>query len=258
MTKSNLVLIFLVVASLALLFFAPQIGWRMRGFLVNSSVMETNELAIENDVLKSQLAKLENIKSQLPEKPNHYIRGIVLSNYPMNFKNEFLVDVGSGDGVEIGRAVIFGGSASFDFAQDKPLIADGVLIGRIEKIFEGVAIVKTVFDNGFQVPVRVGTGAINALFHGGLSPKIMLIPLNKEVKIGDIAYSSSSDIPYGLPIGRIKEIDLSDDKLFREAFLEFSYDLNEINSVFIATDAKEISVSRLCFGDSHSFPNTFR
>lgn len=225
MKRSNLVLIFLAATSVAMIFFVPQWAWRLKAALVGYSIEGENKLILENEVLKAELAKLQNIKSQLPEKPFSYIRGIVLSRYPMSFKNEFLVDTGANNGAREGVAVTFGGSAT--------LTAGGVLIGRIEKVFNETSLVKTVFDSGFQMPVRVGTRAVNALFRGGLSPGIYLIPLDGEIKSGDIVYSSSPDFPYGLPVGNVKDIKISDDKLFREATLDFVYDLNGIGSVLI-------------------------
>ncbi len=218
MKKSNLVLIFLAATSVAMVFFAPQLAWRLKAALSSSSVEGENKLVFENETLKAELAKLQDIKSQLPEKPYSYIRGIVLSRYPMSFKNEFLVDVGMNGGVREGAAVTFGGA----------------LIGKAQKIFNDTSLITTVFDGGFQTPVRVGNHAVNALLHGGLSPSIYLIPLNGEIKSGDIVYSSSPDFPYGLPIGSVKDIKISEDKLFREATLDFVYDLNGVGNVLIS------------------------
>ena len=92
---------------------------------------------------------------------------------------------------------------------------------------------KTAFDSGFDTPVRIGPLAVDALMKGGLVPQVALIPLNAQINSGDVVYSASPDFPYGLSIGEIKEIKISSDKLFREATLEFAYDINEIRSVFI-------------------------
>lgn len=218
MKKSNLVLIFLAATSVAMVFFVPQLAWRLKAAFSGSSVEGENKLVFENETLRAELAKLQDIKAQLPEKPYSYIRGIVLSRYPMSFKNEFLVDVGMNGGVREGVAVTFG----------------GVLIGKAKKIFNDTSLITTVFDSGFQTPVRVGNRAVNALFRGGLSPGIYLIPLDGEIKSGDIVYSSSSEFPYGLPIGSVKDIKISEDKLFREATVDFVYDLNGIGNVLIS------------------------
>lgn len=218
MSKGNWVLVALATVLTILIFLVPRLAWRLRAILVPELPDASGNLAIENVALKAELAKLQNIESQLPGKSYNYIRAIVLSRYPMNFKNEFLVDAGANQGVEKGRAVVFGGN----------------LIGRVEKVFGDTALVKTVFDGGFEAPVRIGPFAIDALFKGGLLPQLALIPLEANINPGDIVYSASSDFPYGLAIGDIKEVKVSKDKLFREATLKFAYDLNEIKNVLIA------------------------
>src|SRR3989344_6076119 len=134
MTKANWVLLILAAVLVALIFSAPQLALRLRAFFLPQTTDTGEKLVLENTALKAELAKLQNIKSQLPERPYNYVRAIVLSRYPMNFKKEFLVDAGTAQGVEKGRAVVFG----------------GVLIGRVEKVFEDTALVKTMFDSGFE------------------------------------------------------------------------------------------------------------
>lgn len=218
MTRSNWILLVLVAVLAVLIFFAPQLAWQLRTILAPQEADTGGDLPLENAALRAELAKLQNIKSQLPEKPWNYTRAVVLSRYPLNFKNEFLVDTGRTQGVEKGEAVAY----------------DKVLIGRIENVFENSSLVKTVFDSGFQTAVRVGSWASDALFKGGLEPKLILLPLNAPIKNGDIVYSASPDFPYGLPVGEIKEVSSSVDKLFQEAELGFAYDINEIRTVFIA------------------------
>ncbi|MEK9180337.1 MAG: rod shape-determining protein MreC [Patescibacteria group bacterium] len=225
MTKSNSVLLALIVVLVFLIFFAPQIAWQARSYLTSVAIPSTSSgnnaeaVALENVALKAELAKLENIKSQLPEKPYNYIRAIVLSRYPMNFQKEFLVDAGSIDGVTEKHAVVF----------------QGALVGRVSKVFDTTALVETVFDPNFETSVRIGAYATDALFKGGLTPELKLIPLEAKVKQGDVDFAASPDFPYGLPIAAVKEVRVSDDKLFEEAMLEFSYDINSIKSVLIAT-----------------------
>lgn len=225
MAKANWVLLILAAVLVALILLAPQLAWRLRAFFAPEAPDSSGRLALENDALKTELAKLQNAKSQLAAgeveqllaQKHNYIGAVVLSRYPMNFKNEFLVGAGAAQGIKKGNAVVFA----------------GVLIGRVEKAFQDTALVKTVFDSGFQSPVRIGQPAVDALFRGGLVPQVALIPLGARVNQGDIVYSASPDLPYGLAIGRIKETKISKDKLFREAALDFAYDVSEIRAILI-------------------------
>ncbi len=218
MSKRSWVLIILAAFFAVLLFFGPQISWRMRQAFLRPESEFTENKDAEIIVLKAELAKLESIKSQLPTKPPSYIRGIIFSRYPMNFKNEFLLNAGSVDGVAEKRAVVF----------------DGVLVGRITKVFEDTSLAQTVLDYGFQTPVRIGPYAYEALFKGGLTPKITLIPLDAKIQKGDVFYSASPDFPYGFPIGEVKDISVSGDNLFKEATVNLSYDLGRVQTVLIS------------------------
>ncbi len=211
----------LLIALMAVLvFFEPAYGWRIRSFFArrNAQESDTSNLRIEKENLQAQLAKLQNIQAELPKKPANFIRAMVYSRYPLNFKNEFLVDIGKNEGVVQGAAVVFG----------------GLLIGKIEEVFDDTALVLSVFDSRFEVPVRVGSAGVDALLEGGSLPRATLIPLKAGIVAGDIVYSASADFPYALPIATIGDMTISADQLFRQAALNFAYDINGIQTVFVA------------------------
>lgn len=203
-----------------LVFFEPSYGWKIRNLFVRQDVREagTKDARLENEALRAELAKLRVVASQLPDKPVTYMRAIVYSRYPMNFKKELLIDRGARENVAENAAVVFGGA----------------LIGRVAKVFDETSLVETTFDNRFRTPVRIGLTGINALFEGGTLPSVALIPLKAEVSQGDIVYSASPDFPYALPIATIGDIKMSADNLFREATLNFAYDINSIQTVLVA------------------------
>ncbi len=199
--------------------FEPSYGWELKSFLTRGVPPESaSSTVIENEGLKAELAKLTNVSSQFPDKPTNYLRAMVYSRYPMNFKNEFLIDIGKNEGVSAGKAVMFG----------------GILIGKIEKTFDDTALVETVFDSRFQTPVRIGAEGIDALFKGGSLPQVGLITLKSATANGDIIYSASPDFPYALAMGELGDAKVSQDQLFREAPANFAYDINGIKTVLVA------------------------
>jgi len=217
--KKNFLVPFVLAACMALLvFFEPALGTQIRNFVVPGGADDSGNPALTIEPLKAELAKLQNVNSQFPEKSANYIRGMVYSRYPFNFKNEFSIDIGKNEGVIVGKAVTFG----------------GVLIGKIEKVFDDTALVETIFDSRLQVPVRIGSGAVDALLQGGSLPKASLIPLDSTVANGDIVYSASPDFPYGLPLGEIGDTNIQPDQLFREAPVNFVYNINGIKTVLVA------------------------
>ncbi len=221
MRKNSWFLIILIIILALLIFLKPYLGWEIRKFLApNAAQPETSSgnLAAENENLKAELATLENIKAQFPGRMPGFVGAMVYSRYPLNFKNELLLNAGARDGVAVNKAVVVG----------------GILVGRVDKVFDTTALVGTIFDGDFQTAVRVGNFGVHALLRGGAMPKLTLIPLTASVSTGDIVYSVSPDFPYGLPIGEVGSISTSSDNLFHEATLNFAYDINSVSAVLVA------------------------
>lgn len=215
-------LIVCIAVLIALIFLAPRYGWELRAFLnPGTSQMQGNgtaDLTAENEVLKAQLAELQSVAAELPGTSSDYLPAIVYSRYPMNFKNEMLVNAGANDGVVPGKAVVF----------------QGIFIGTVEKVFPDSALVQTVFDGGFKMPVRVGAKGYDGLFTGGTLPKIASLAKTAGIVPGDIVYTAAPGIPYALPVAVVEGTSTSADALFEEAALGFAYDPNAIQAVLIA------------------------
>ena len=208
----------LIVILAILIFFIPSYGWKLRAWLspgigvsagdngvTGPAASQANDqsLSAMNDALEAQLARLQVVASQLPTSSSAEIRAEVYSRYPMNFRNELLVDAGTNSGVTSGTAVVF----------------QGMLIGRVDKVFPDEALVQTIFDNGLRMPVRIGSGGANGLLQGGSYPMIGSIASNAMVADGDVAYSVAPGIPYGLPIAKVLATSTSPDSLFQQAAL---------------------------------------
>ncbi|MEK7508047.1 MAG: rod shape-determining protein MreC, partial [Patescibacteria group bacterium] len=165
---------------------------------------EAFALRAENEKLRADIAELQNIKSQISQKPSGGIGAIVYSRYPLNFKSELLVNAGAREKISKNNAVTFG----------------GMLIGKISEVFEETSLVQTIYDERFQLAVRIGKDGAQALLRGGSFPILDLISSTETIKTGDIVYSAGESFPYGLPIAEIKDIRVSDDKLFQDSTLK--------------------------------------
>lgn len=177
-----------------------------------------NGLIAENDQLKAQLAELQGIAAELPTSTPNYLRAMVYSRYPLNFKNELFVDAGTDDGVATGSAVVY----------------QGLLIGRVVEAWPHYAAVQTVFDNDFRLPVRIGAGGYDGLLTGGSYPFVASIAKSSPVAAGDIVASAAPGVPYALPMGEIQSTSTSPDNLFEQASIVFPYDINQVETVLIA------------------------
>jgi cell shape-determining protein MreC len=228
--KHGWIFIIAVIALLVIIFFEPKYGWQMRQWLNPKStpVAEldpTNPtLAAQNQTLAAQISQLQTIISQVP--PNsaagaavaNGIRADVYLQYPFGFRNEMLVDVGSNQGVAVGKAVLF----------------QGIFIGTISQVFPESATVQTVFDPLFKLPVRVGSSGYDALLVGGADPVATSIVKGSPVAIGDSILTAAPGIPYGLPVGTVSATSTSGDNLFEQGSVGFGYDINSIQAVVVA------------------------
>jgi rod shape-determining protein MreC len=219
----------LIVVLLFLIFFIPTYGWTIRTWLspvLGSSIgnndtaalqADNQTLTAENDALHAQLATLQVVASQLPTSTPNTIRAMVYSRYPMNFKNELLVNVGANAGVTTGSAVIF----------------QGMLIGQVQKVFVNESLVQTIFDNDFKLPVRIGVSGIDGLLQGGADPVVGSIANTAVIAPGDVVYSAAPGIPYAQPIAEVVATSTSADSLFQQATLGFPYNINNVETVLI-------------------------
>ncbi len=201
----------------------PQYGWYLKKVIFSGDGGSGGEdLILENQKLKAEIAKLENLGIRLPATSASYISAFVYSQYPFNFRNEFLIDAGSSLGVEAGDIVV----------------VNDVFVGRVRDVFNKNSLVRTIFDVSFQSPVRIGKYGVQGLLQGGSLPEVILIPIDSKAEAHDIVYTSSPEFPYGLAVGEIGELRTSPDKLFKEADLKVSYDIGLLTAVSIVKNGK--------------------
>jgi len=215
--KKIYVLIFLI---LTLIILSPDFILKLKYFLIKKPPQNIEETEKENLILKLQIAELETLKPFLPQAKSSNLKlGFVYFRYPFNFKNEILINLGEKD-IKIGDAVVLPCFEKNNF----------ILVGKVKKVFENYAVIQTLFDADFKLSVKISTSS-EALFIGGPSPKLTLIPRQNKVNYNDIVYAADSSLPYGLIIGKVGEIKNISNTLFNEATLILPYDLSSIGAV---------------------------
>jgi rod shape-determining protein MreC len=218
--KSNIVLLCgLCIVLLLFIIFVPSYGWRLRQFFFASNTISSDDqnVAAENETLKAELAQVQVLQSEMPTSSPSAIRAMVYSRYPFNFKNELTVNAGSDQGVASGSAVFF----------------QEMLVGQVQSVWPNTALVQTIFDNNFKLPVRIGAKGYDGFLQGSPYPTVGSIAKNLAIKPGDIVYAAGVGFPYGLPIGEVSATSTSADSLFQQASLNFTYDINNIQTVVI-------------------------
>ncbi|MDD4931051.1 MAG: rod shape-determining protein MreC [Candidatus Colwellbacteria bacterium] len=180
-----------------------------------TSTDEVDYLKEKNQKLEIELLNLKCGNEKMSEIKT--VDAKVFSVYPFSNRSELALNVGEPDGVIAGKAVIY----------------NGYLVGKIKDVKKDVSIVTTVFDSGFKLPVRVGDHEIDALYMGGLDPKLNLIDGKEGILAGDLIISACSDFPYGLGIGRATRLK---DGVMKEASVGPLFDMKNLRNVSVVID----------------------
>lgn len=173
--------------------------------------------------LRARIAELEkeneNLKAQILinklEEPKAFK---VYSIYPFNNLKSIAIAGGGADGVKEGSIVTYGRN---------------IIIGKVSRVFDNYSIVDTVFDPGWKMEVRVGEGQTDGLFTGGGKMVLSYVAKKADIKSGDIVFTAGLGFPYGLEVGKIKEVADNPTSPLKEAIIDPAMRLNELRNVSI-------------------------
>jgi cell shape-determining protein MreC len=204
----------------------PSVGWLGKHILFRSGTdaSEVQQLTLRVQSLEAERATLHTLQDSVV-----YDKGkpaFIFSNYPFNAKQEVVVSIGAADGISVGDVALVPTNAT----DGQPT---GVLLGKVTRTFDHTSVVQTVFDSKFEMAVRIGDRSVDALLKGGSTPHITLIPRRSMVQKGDIVYSASQSLPYGLALGSIDELAPAKDTALDEATLVLGYDISRLQAIII-------------------------
>lgn len=181
--------------------------------LINQKVDQT-----EMEIIKEENYELRQIlnfseKTQLTPK----IARVIGKNTD-NTNQSIIIDRGYEEGIQIGQPVIIG---------------SGILLGKIIKVEQDMAIVRLINDSQSKIAATVinnekSLGIIEGGY--GLSIKMNFIPRNETVLIGEKIITSGLEeyIPRGLLIGEVTAIENETYRPFQSAIINSSADLDKI------------------------------
>lgn len=171
------------------------------------------EVETENQLLRNQLGFSANNASPL-------IGAHVVAYAGDNARRTLLIDRGSRDGVVVGQAVVSSGS----------------LVGKVERVTDGTAVIFMVSDPEFRVQVISQTDRARGIARGQLGTGLRLeqVAQSDSLTAGDTILTAGSDrIPKGILIGQVENIDRSDNELFQAANVRSSVNLSRLELVFV-------------------------
>jgi cell shape-determining protein MreC len=175
-------------------------------------------LVLENQSLRAQLQQVKLAPSIIEQDHRRYILAPLYSSYPFNVSNQLLTAAGSESGV-LEAATVFA--------------APDVFLGQVTSVTEGKSVVRTIFDPGWELPVKIGEGKVDALLVGGQEPRLTLVSKRKPLIGGEPVYLASRDFPYGLMLGTVAELRQSKESLFLEGRLITPYTLADLADLYI-------------------------
>jgi len=211
--KQYLVLALIVILGLAIF---------LGGFFISKerAFDENIQLKQENENLRAEIQKSQNLNFALPSVADGYVKAEVFSTYPFNVKNQITVDAGQAQGIAKLMPAVFG---------------ENILLGQVTDVSNKYSVIQTIFDPNWQLPVRIGDKQINGLLQGGSEPKITFIEKDKEVNAGDVVYSAKQGFPLNLKVGEISEIRESAPGMFKEAVLKAPFNVADLREIEILT-----------------------
>ncbi len=184
-------------------------------FLRLDIAKELSDTHLENQSLRAELLARKN---DFPRHDAPLIAAKVYALYPLNDKSVVTIVGGASMGIREGAAV---------------LAAKGIFLGQVVRVGNDWSEVRTVFDPTHDIPVRIGSSAVNGLLRGGASPVVTLIARVKPIVVGDPVYATSRDLPYGLVVGSVSEVRENPGAAFVEASLVLPYSLHDLSTVFV-------------------------
>jgi len=189
--------------------------WWIQGLVSPALTQQQQEsLQLENKGLKARLWQLEKTRSG---DSYRIISAKIHSRYPFNDKSVISINVGEEAGISVDMTVT---------------VKEGLLLGKITKVFPHYSLVETIFNPGWQLPIRVGESEIESLLTGGIDLKVTLLSKDKKLENGDRVFAASKDFPYGLTIGDLEISEAgSSAGVFHEAVVKVPYNLNELSNV---------------------------
>ncbi|MDP4667129.1 MAG: rod shape-determining protein MreC [Gaiellales bacterium] len=231
------------------------IGWFSD---LRSAKSERDSLAVENAVLRAEIAK-----AQVDEQDADELRGLlnyvespafpetdayvphaarVVARSPSLTSSTVVVDAGENAGVQVGDPVLAGVAASVD-------IGGAALIGKISRVTAGTATVALLSNADVAVGATVAgrRGADGILQPSAADPSVLVLGFvrgSSIVRPGDRVVTSgfldptgrlASAYPRGLPIGVVSEARQSDANTYKSVLVVPWVDLGSFANTVILT-----------------------
>ena len=202
--------------------------------VINNLEQDVNRLTVENFELKllaDENKKLRQALKFFTQEQHNYVLANIISQSlginPTSQEKNLIINKGRADGLVNNLAVVNN---------------QGVIIGKIIEIKEKISKICLVTDNDCKLAAFVQgqteiVGETSGVVEGelGLTIKMNFIPQTEKIAIGDVVATSGleKNIPRGLVIGKIIQVDDSSNEVWQSAVIEPLVNLDSLAIVSI-------------------------
>lgn len=178
-----------------------------------AEVARLKEVEHENELLRSQVGFQQSQALSL-------LGAHVMAYAGDNARRTLIIDRGSRDDVTVGQAVVSSGS----------------LVGKIERVTDGTAVVFMVSDPEFRIQAIGQSDRARGIIRGQLGTGLRLeqVAQSDQLSLKDAILTAGSErVPKGILIGQVEAIDRSDNELFQAANIRSGLNLSRLELVFV-------------------------
>ncbi len=200
----------------------------------------------ENKRLSDELTKLviENIRLKIIEEENEKLKKELELSKKENYKLIFAKIIGKKEEGGLSWFIIDQGNKS-GIKKDFVVISEGVVVGKIIKTTENFSYLLPLLDRRIKIGALIisprekinDKNKIEGIFksHDGLIGEVDLVPVDKEIKNGDLVITSGREymIPKGLLIGRIIEVRTKPTDIFHKVIVELPKKIEDVEIVSV-------------------------
>ena len=211
-----------------------------------SYMFEYESLAAENELLKEQIAQMEDDARQADSitRENERLRQLldlksvhedyelvdanIISWSSTDYTNTITINRGSNAGIEVGMCAI---------------TANGQVVGLVTEVGPNYAIVKTVLDSTLEISATIASSGYNGMVTGGYIDghetllKMDYLPSSAIIRNKDQVVTSGSTVyPRNLILGYIVDAGFDDTGVAKYAILQPAAEIERLEQVFILTN----------------------
>lgn len=200
---------------------------------------ELESKALDYDSLKSEnerLREMVNFKDQNSE--YNYVGCDIIGKTGSGLLDQFTINKGSKDGIE----------------KQMIAITEKGLVGQVTSVGSNWSTIQTLSNANIAVSGYVERTKDNGIAQGynnsnnKLLAKLSYLPLESDVKKGDIICTSDIAMPYpglypkGIRIGSVIDVEEDKGKIMKNAIIQPYVDFNKLQEVFIVLPKNKIDV----------------